>query len=242
MSWKRFVFATDIHGDRQHKPTVDALLRFCDLWKPQVRVCGGDLFDFRPMRRGASEDEKAEGFTADFNAGMKFLKLFKPDVYLRGNHCERPWDIAAGRPGVVRDLMQEFVGKIEREVKAMRCRMLPYHKREGVYQLGHLKMLHGYACGINAARKHAWTYSNCLFGHTHSIDHVTLERPERTMARNVGCLCELDMDYNRAHIASLRHSHGWAYGVVHDRTGLFHVFQAERVGEKFLLPTGLEEL
>lgn len=242
MSFKRFVFASDFHGDHHDPKAAKALLKFCNQWSPEIRVFGGDLWDFRAMRKAASEDEKRDSMLRDYADGMQFLRDFKPHYFLRGNHDERLWDLSQMDNGVLSDCAIRFTNEIEEEVKKLRCRMLPYHKRDGVLKIGSLKMLHGYAAGVNAARKHAWTYGSCLFGHVHSIDHVTLERTEKTMARAVGCLAKLDADYNRAQIGSLRHAHGWAYGVVDERSGKFHVFQAERVGEKFLCATELIEL
>jgi hypothetical protein len=242
MSFKRFLFCSDFHGDCHDKGAVKALHKFCQQWKPEIRIFGGDLWDFRAMRKAANEDERRDSMLRDYADGLHFLREFKPHYFLRGNHDERLWDLAQMDKGIISDCAIKLSGEIEAEMKKLRCRMLPYHKRDGVLRIGSLKMLHGYAAGINAARKHAWTYGSCLFGHIHSIDHVTLERTEKTMARAVGALCQLDMEYNRATIGSLRHAHGWAYGVVDERSGHFHSFQAERVGEKFLCATELIEL
>jgi hypothetical protein len=242
MSFKRILFCSDLHGDKSDPGAVKALLKFCKLWKPQIRVFGGDLWDFRAMRKGASEEERRDSMLRDYADGLQFLTEFRPQYFLRGNHDERLWDLAQCDNGLLSDLAIRKTQEVEEECKAISCRMLPYHKRDGVLKLGSLKMLHGYAVGINAARKHAWTYGSCLFGHVHSIDHVTLERTEKTMARACGCLTKLDHEYNRAQIGSLRHAHGWAYGVVNEKTGSFHVWQAERIGGKFMCATELIEL
>lgn len=242
MGFSTFVFASDFHGDHHDPAAVKAFYKFCDLWKPKIRVFGGDLWDFRAIRKGASEDEKKDSMLRDYADGRQFLETFRPDFYLRGNHCERLWDLSRADNGVLSDCAIRMANEIESDVKRLKCRMLPYHKREGVLRIGSLKMLHGYATGIYAARKHAMVYGSCLFGHIHSIDHVTLERAEKTMARAVGCLCKLDMTYNRSHVTTLRHAHGWAYGVVNEKTGNFHAWQAEQIGNKFLCATELVEL
>jgi hypothetical protein len=241
-AWESFVFCADNHGDEHDPAAVKAFFKFCEQWQPKHRIHGGDLWDYRAMRRGASEEEKKESMLRDYADGLQFLKDYRPQYFLRGNHDERIWDLAQTDKGILSDCAIRFTQEIEDQNRKLGCRMLPYHKREGVLKLGHLKMLHGYAHGIHAARKHALTYGSCLFGHVHSIDHVTLERSEKTMARAVGCLRKLDADYNRAQIGALRHAHGWAYGVIHKTSGNFHVWQAERVGEKFLCATELIEL
>jgi hypothetical protein len=242
MSFRRFVFASDLHGDKHDRKAVKAFHAFCRQWNPQIKVFGGDLWDFRAMRRNASEEERRDSMLTDYADGLQFLTEFHPHYFLRGNHDERLWDLAEIDKGLLSDLAIRKTQEVEEDCKAIKCRMLPYHKRDGVLKIGSLKMLHGYAVGINAARKHALTYGSCLFGHVHSIDHVTIERADKTMARAVGCLASLNMEYNRAQIGSLRHAHGWAYGVVNEKTGTFHVWQAERVGEKFLCATELVEL
>lgn len=239
MGFQKFLFAADLHGDCQEPKVVKSLLDFKAMWKPDITVFGGDLWDFRPLRRKADAEEKRESMMRDYADGRQFMQDFQPDIYLRGNHCERLWDLSSQDNGIVSDYARKAVEEIEADIHKLRCRMLPYHKRDGVYTLGHLKMIHGYACGIGAARKHALVYGSCLFGHIHSVDHVTLERVEKTMARAVGCLCRLDMDYNRAQVGTLRHAHGWAYGVVNTRTGDFHVWQAESVGGKFMVSTDI---
>lgn len=239
--WRKFVFATDLHGDEQHKDTVSALFRFCEDWRPDIRIFGGDLWDLRALRKGASEEEKADDMAEDYEVGMEFLRSFRPDFFLRGNHDERLWDLAEGKAGPIRMFAGKCCGEIEDECGRLGMRMLPYHKRDGVLKIGGVKFLHGYAAGVNAARKHALTYGSCVFGHVHSIDHVSLERGEKTQAWSVGAMCNVDMTYNRAQIGSLRHANGFAYGVVNEKNGLFHVWQAENVGGKFLLATGIEE-
>jgi len=53
-----FIFCTDLHGDNQDSKTVEALFRFTDIYKPNKRIFGGDLFDFRQIRRGVSGAER----------------------------------------------------------------------------------------------------------------------------------------------------------------------------------------
>lgn len=242
MSYRRFVFCSDLHGDRHDRKAVAAFLKFCKAWKPQIKVFGGDLWDFRAMRKKADEEEKRDSMLRDYADGLQFLTEYAPQYFLRGNHDERLWDLAEQDKGIVSDLARRLVGEVNEECKAIKCRMQPYDKRAGVLKIGSLKMLHGYSVGIGAARKHALTYGSCLFGHVHSIDHVTLERIDKTMARSVGCLAQLNMEYSRAHIASLRHAHGWAYGVIDERKGTFHVWQAERVDNRFLCATDVLEV
>lgn len=241
--WERFVFATDVHGDMQDQGANKAFFKFMDIWKPKHRVMGGDLFDFRPLRRKADAEERRDSVRADYRMGMEWMAKFKPTVFLRGNHDERLWDWASWGSGPASDLAIDCIADLEKKLKLLGCRiMLPYNKREGVYQLGHLKMLHGFVIGVNAARRSAQAYGSCLIGHGHGIQHVSIEGIENRMGRMVGCLCRLDMPYNRAAMASLSQRHGWGYGVINRQTGNYYALQAERINDTWIVPSDMVRL
>jgi hypothetical protein len=197
MSYSRFTFATDLHGDRQDGATVKAFFEFEQQWKPKHRIFGGDLIDLRALRKGASQEEKCESMRSDIDAGRDFLSKWKPTTFLRGNHDERLWDTAASaKDGIVADYAQRGCSDFETLCARLKISMLPYHKRDGVYRIGHLKMLHGFHCGVYAARQTALIYGSALFGHIHCIDEHSIPGLERRVARAVGCLCSTDMDYS----------------------------------------------
>lgn len=242
MSWERFVAAFDYHGDQRDKRTADAFLTFCKQWKPNLRIFGGDLWDFRPLRKKASDDEKRESMKRDFEMGMDFLKDFKPQFFIRGNHDERLWELAERDDGIRSDYAREGILEVDKELKSMHCRMLPYHKRDGVLRIGHLKVLHGFFCGVYAARQHALTYGSCLFGHVHDITEHSIPGLERRVARCCGALCSTDLEYAARSPNTLRQANGWAYGVINSKTGTYHCWQAERINGHFVIPTDMIEL
>lgn len=242
MNWTRFTAGFDLHGDRQDAAAVKAFFEFDKLWKPKVRVFGGDLIDLRPLRKGASAEERAESMRSDIDAGVRFLTQWKPDYWVRGNHCERLWETAHSTDGIVADYAQRGVQDFEALCGRLKTKILPYHKREGVLRLGHLKILHGFACGVYAARQTALIYGSALFGHIHCIDEHAIPGLDRRVARACGALCQLDMDYNSRQPNTLRQAHGWAYGVLNEKTGDYFVWQAEKIGGKWLLPSDLTEI
>ena len=67
MSFVRFQAGFDIHGDMQDPAVNEVFFKFAEIWKPKIRICGGDLFDLRPLRKGASEDERRESIRDDVN-------------------------------------------------------------------------------------------------------------------------------------------------------------------------------
>lgn len=242
MALTKFICGFDLHGDMQDAPTVKAFLDFCTVWKPKLRIMGGDLWDFRPLRKAASEDERRESLAKDFTAGCNFFNAFKPTHFLRGNHDERLWELAEADRGVASDYAAQAICEIQAMLKQHRCAMLPYHKRDGVLRIGHAKFLHGFASGIYAARQHALVYGSCMFGHVHTIDEHAIPGLERRVARACGALCRLDMEYNARQMGTLKQANGWIYGVIHSKTGEYNVWQAEKIGGKWMLPTGFTEL
>jgi hypothetical protein len=237
--WKKFVIAADPHGIKQDKAACNVFFDFVDRFKPQIRIHAGDNWDFSPLRNGASPEEKRESMRQDYDAGFQWITKFKPHYYLRGNHCERLWRTADQNNGVLSDYAQMGVIEITALMKRMKCEMRPYHKREGVLQLGSLKILHGFFCGVNAAAQHARFFGNCHFGHTHTIDEIPIAGLERRAARGIGCLCQLDMEYNSTQPSSLRHAHGFAYGIVNERTGKYHSWQAEEIEGSWAIPSDI---
>jgi hypothetical protein len=236
--WKRFLVGFDNHGDKQHKPSVETFFRFMELWKPQIKVHGGDNWDFRPLRKKADKHEREESLMKDYDAGMVFLKRYQPHYFLRGNHDERLWDLALNGTGIEADYASKGVLEITKFFNDTSCKMLPYHKRDGVLRLGHLKILHGFACGVYATRQTAIVYGSALHGHVHTIDEHSIPGLERRVARACGCLCSTDLDYSSRNPSTLRQANGFAYGVI-SPSGKYHTWTAERVDGKWLVPSDI---
>lgn len=240
MKTKRFLVASDVHGSQQDAESNRVLFSFIKDFKPDIRILAGDLWDFAPLRKKASEDEKRQSMVEDYRAGIEWLKEFRPHHFLRGNHDERLWELAESGNGVMADYALSGVAEIHSIIRKLNCRFYPYHKRDGVMRLGSLKILHGFSCGIHAARQTALIYGACLFGHVHTIDEHSIAGLERRVARSIGCLCRLDMDYNSRMPNTLRQAHGFAFGILMDN-GQYVVNQAEEINGKWIIPSSFKE-
>ena len=243
---RRFVVASDSHGDQIDPATESALLSFVHDFKPQVRIHAGDVFDFRNLRRGASDDEKAHSLEDDWRMGSDFMRRFfdggKENHFLRGNHDERLWHFAHSATGLLRDYAHDGIARVEKLVKQSRARMLPYDSRLGVLKLGALKVIHGYAAGIGAARKHAIVYRNVLFGHTHNCDVASAESDEGVSeARGIGACCRLDMPYNAHQTGKLRHQNAFCYGLLFE-DGTYQINQAKKIDGRFYVASDFRAL
>lgn len=237
--YRKWMAVFDNHGDMQDDGAVKAAMEFKKFWKPQIRIHGGDCFDYRCLRKKATEQEKRERIDPDHDAGIEFIKKYEPTHFLRGNHDERAWDAAKSDEGKTAkfggDLVEEIVDALGD------IPILPYDKRNGLLRIGHLKIVHGYNTGVTAARVAGQVYGSVLMGHLHTIDQYSMPGMDRRIARVCGCLCKLDQEYNRAQIQTLRQAHGWAYGILYS-TGEYVCWQAEMVAGRWVFPSELREL
>lgn len=241
---RRFVIAGDNHGDWIDHTVEDKFFKWLSDWHPEIRIHSGDLFDFAPLRNGASQEEKAQSMQDDFEAGKRFAKRFfsagETKVYLRGNHCQRLWDLLEKQDGTLRDFANDKTKEIERLMRQWGVRMMPYDARLGVFKMGKMQVIHGYKSGINATRQHATIYRNVIHGHDHAQGIVPVENIDGpALAMGTGCLCHIDMPYNQRQTNKLRHQQGWVYGVIFN-DGTYQAFQAKRVGNNFTLASDVK--
>ena len=240
----KWIYASDLHGDMQQGNVANELYEFTEKFKPDIKIFGGDLFDFRAIRRGATATERADSMALDVELGLEFLSKWRPNVFLRGNHDERLWDTAKyADDGLVRDHAQDGVRSITTKCKFIKCKMLPYNVNEGIYKLGKLTFIHGFHAGITATKRHAEIYSceggATIHGHTHSIQQASIARLGGAVGFGVGCLCQLNMEYNRHFTSRLMHAHGWAYGFATKDD--YQVFQARKMGKRWVYATKFNE-
>lgn len=222
---------------------TEALFAFIEDYKPEIRIHAGDNWDFRNLRKGASDDEKAASLEDDWDWGARFLERFfkggTTKVFLRGNHDERLWDFRESATGLLRDYAADGIKRVEGMMKRLGATMLPYDAELGIYELGKLTVIHGYHSGVGAARAHANIYGNTIFGHVHTIESAPVASREPAEARSIGCLCRRDMGYINRKTAKLRWAQGWAYGVLFD-DGTYQLFQTRNIGGKFYAATEIK--
>jgi len=246
MKHRRFVLIADPHGDEIDEETERALFRFLADFKPQVRIHAGDNWDFRNLRRGASDDEKAHSLEQDWDMGAEFFRRYfdggSENHFLRGNHDERLWHFAGNASGLLRDYATDGIKRVEALVKRANAKMLPYDSRAGVLKLGELRIIHGYAAGIGAARKHAIVYGNCLFGHTHNCDVAASENCDGIAeARGIGACCKIDMPYNSHQTAKLRHQNAFCYGLLFE-DGSYQLNHAKKINSSFYVSSDFRRI
>jgi predicted phosphodiesterase len=237
---ERFVMVADNHGDMVDPASEVAVKEFIADFKPTVRIHLGDVWDFRCLRKGASEGERSEPLDEDWEAGNRFLKMFfrggRRKYLLRGNHDERLWEIPHNQHATGES--QRCANKMLDEFDTLKRRLsldevLPYDSRLGVLHVGHMKCIHGYHAGESSGRQHARIYGNVCYGHTHTIETATVHSYDAPKeARGIGACCTIDMLYNSRQTNKLRHANGFAYGYMFN-DGSFQIFQTRKIGGLF---------
>jgi len=238
----RFVAAGDVHGDMADPEALEALYAYCAeyLGPDDLRICLGDAFDFRSLRRGvgAADAESAESLKADIEAGMDFLRRFlRPgSVYLWGNHEHRlDHMIATSGSAIYRDYCQDIKDAINATARKAGARViLPYHAEKGVYRLGPIAMVHGYAHGVQAVHDQAKHYSDrggaLICGHIHRLEQVNTQRHGGGAGFSAGCLCVKEaMAYASSRLATSRWGTGFAAGWVDLKTNQWKIWLVHRI-------------
>jgi hypothetical protein len=238
LKYERWLAVFDTHGDHIDWPAANGALEFCKHFKPHHRIHGGDYADLRPLRQGASAEEAAEGLEDDVDATVDFITKFKPTDVLDGNHDYRLKRATESK----HKALAEFAARLVVDLAAAmgKARRYPWDKRDGVMQLGDLRIIHGYHGGLTAAKQAAAVYGNVIQGHTHTVDVHSQPGIEKRVGRCCGALCQLSADYNRGQANTLRQSHGFAYGLLFPN-GKTLVWQAERIDGNWFLPSEFRE-
>ena len=242
LHWESFLFASDNHGDQRDRESVQRCRDFCEDLKPKHRIHGGDLLDLRPLRKGASAEERRERIQDDFIAGQEFLEWFRPDTFLLGNHDERLWENIDSNCGTVatyaRDTIVNLTGSDDREppkhpeglLKKLGVkRLFPYQKERGVYRVGDLRFLHGYRSSMYPAKAHSENYGpSMICGHVHKFDLHIPRHIDGGMCMTAPTLADLNMRYLDRAVAAIAHDNGWIFGVINNRTGRWEAWCIRR--------------
>jgi len=234
----------DAHGDMASKESIEALQRHIKDLKPDHRICLGDMFDLRSLRKGVSnqDSEHYDTLVSDLTMGYNMLEKLRPTVFLNGNHEYRLYRVAQeASNGIVRQYATEGVEKLETYLRKMGCKVYPYHYQQGVHTIGKVAFIHGYCASQAAVKQSAEVYSPpggaTVMGHLHRIEAVHAVRHGGAQGYSGGCLASIPaLTYASLRHATMRWANGWLYGLISKRTGNFKIWQAEKVDGVWIHP------
>lgn len=218
------------------------LLSFTESWQPHYRIHLGDLWDFSPLRRGASQEEKADGISDDFIAGLEFLDAFKPHYLTLGNHDDRIYQHATHRgDGILRERCEELVQQAEQQFKRRKITFCQYKVTEFLRMPeGGPKLIHGFRSTMYPAKAHHENWGECLHGHCHTKDEHTARHVDGGKSFSVGCMADLNqLTYSDRQPAKLGHRNGFLYGIINIKTGAWEAWQVSKEHGDWISPQGI---
>ena len=242
MAIKKFLVCADNHGRLVSAEAQRKLLEFSANWKPHYRIHLGDAWDFSPLRRGSSQEERADGIEEDFHMGIDFIDAFKPTHLTLGNHDDRIWQHAHHcSDGILRESCASLVTACEREFTRRKITWIPYHV--GRYlQLpeGGPKLLHGFRATMYPAKAHHENWGSCLVGHVHKPDIYHARHIDGSMSFSLGCMADIGaLSYADRTPAKLAWRNGFLYGFINDKTGAWQAWHVTKEGEDWISPMGV---
>ncbi len=241
-TYKKFLVATDNHGSLICKKAERKLLQFAADWKPHYRIHLGDNFDLAPLRGNSSAEEKADGVSDDYRAGLEFLDAYRPHFLTLGNHDDRLWMIGRNCVnGILRERCAELARQSEDEFKRRRIAWVPYHVKSFLRMPeGGPKLIHGFHSGENPAKLHFTRYGPCLTGHVHAPSQYTARHIDGSESMSLGCMGDIDqMTYADRYTAKLGWRQSFAYGLINTKTGAWKAWQVINEDGRWISPMGI---
>jgi hypothetical protein len=241
-AFKKFLVGTDSHGDLICPDAAKKILDFKSEWKPHYTIHLGDVWDLRCLRKGSSNEEKADGITHDYEKGVEFLNSFRPNYLTLGNHDARLWEGAEFRgDGILREACQSLVSKSEDYFRRKKITYIPY--QVGKYLRmpeGGPKLIHGFHSGVNPAKMHFEKYGSCLHGHVHAPNQYTARHVDGGQAFSIGCIGDIEkMTYADRYTAKLGWRQGFLFGIINTKTGHWESWQATKENGHWISPHGI---
>jgi len=240
--FKKFIVAADNHGSMVSDEAKIKLLDFCKTWKPDYRIHLGDLWDFSPIRRGASQEEKSEGIADDYQMGLQFLDEYKPNYLALGNHDDRIWQLAKhSGDGIIKERCEDLVAASEAEFKKRKINFVPYSVDKYLQMPeGGPKLIHGFLAGMNPAKAHFERFGSCIFGHVHAPSTYVAKHIEQGQAMAIGCMADIEqMTYAERYPNRLGWRNGWAYGLINTKTGSWNAWHVTKEQNSWISPLGV---
>lgn len=222
-SWKPIIAIGCSHGKLAHPKALAAVLRFCDAYKPVIRVHLGDAYDTAALRSGAKGTrDETEPISDDIDSGVKFLSDFRPTVFTEGNHDFRPRKLMGHHNTIIAEASKAVYERMMSPLWRLKTEVRQWSVFEA-WECGGYRFWHGSLFGENYLRDTANVWGSCVVAHAHRAGIAKGVRLGSPTCYGVGTL----MDIRRASYAAQRKStmawsHGFVWGeICQDRAQLY---------------------
>lgn len=218
--WKRFVAIGCSHGAFEDRTAVNAVLKFCDSYKPHTKIHLGDALDTTAFRSGAhGTADEAEKIGPDLAAGLRLLEDFAPTDYLIGNHEHRLYKDMDHHYAIRSHAASCIVNDLRALTKKLKCRFIEHYEiRRSWIQYGDTKFMHGWLFNEAALRDHAIVHGRLVMAHLHRVGMEPGSVIGSPMAYCVGTLADISkLTYASTRRATTRWSQGFGWGEYNDK-------------------------
>ncbi len=195
-----------------------AVLKFAQDYKPEFKFHLGDWIDTTAFRSGAkgTKDETSD-VDYDLLEGNNFIKEYKPQILLGGNHEGRVWSLCDHHNAILKSLACRVRQEILDMAQDIGAKFIPYKGVWSMVPFGNFKLTHGYMYGENACRDMAEVHGNIMFAHIHRAGMMNGRRDDNPMGICVGTLSDIpNMDYANTRKSTLAWSQGFVWGEYSD--------------------------
>jgi len=225
--WKKFLVTGCLHSTYACEPYKNNVREFKSRFQPDIHVEAGDVIDFTAIRSGAKgTKDEAVPLVTDLQGGLDWLKEMRPDVWLLGNHCVRPYELLSHPNSTLATLASYIVKDMQDTAKEIHAKIVPYDVEDGWYALNDETLVgHGYMYNMNALRDHVeMAGKNVIMSHLHH-PHEHSGRSLKSpwgMCVGIGANPKL-MNYARRRRNTLTWAHGFAWGEFTDTSTVAHL-------------------
>jgi len=208
----------DNHGHLACDDTLDAIMEGVSRYKPKVRVHLGDNWDMTCLRKGIENGSKEaiDNLREDMDAGIKWIRRYRPTHFLFGNHEWRVYDLLHNTDSMSKARKaQDVIDEMKRELRAVGCKVIkPYDVRDCKITIEGIDFIHGMSHGKNALLKDQATYgtpgNGFAMGHLHREEQLNYQHIEGGAAFLCGCAMDISLaNYALRRSATLRWQNGF---------------------------------
>ena len=225
------------HGHLADAKATKAALEFKKRWKPDLTLHLGDAIDLAALRAGAMRNpdagDRAASISEDFRAGLNFLRLLEPQVFLVGNHEFRLYEHQYSPNAIVSHCATSALAELHQHLKDLRCQRIDYDIERGWKDVGGTLFGHGFMYSAQAVRDHVESLRKpIVIGHLHRVDRQSGRSIGAPVGWTIGCLANIGaMGYARRNRSTLAWQHGIAWGEYNDKNCIVNVLSPTADGE-----------
>lgn len=208
----------DNHGHLACDDTLDAIMEGVSRYKPKVRVHLGDNWDMTCLRKGIENGSKEaiDNLREDMDAGIKWIRRYRPTHFLFGNHEWRVYDLLHNTDSMSKARKaQDVIDEMKRELRAVGCKVIkPYDVRDCKITIEGIDFIHGMSHGKNALLQDQSTYgtpgNGFAMGHLHREEQLNYQHIDGGAAFLCGCAMDISLaNYALRRSATLRWQNGF---------------------------------